>query len=212
MGNFPRSIRIRLIVWRIQKVRPSGVTQVGEITRILNSSGIAAFGCKSSYQPINPGAFYDSFFSAVRFGAHLGAACLLVPADIQASSLPGSSLESRHADAAHYAPDQQTGLSGQDSSPQYVPARKGAPAFSAVRAGDVLYLSGLLGSGADGRIVGDVSAQTHAVMGRLRDVLAQNDSSLGHVLQCTVIVTDIQTLPEVNAVYIQYFPEGRLPA
>ncbi|WP_415759213.1 RidA family protein [Pseudomonas sp. LT1P18] len=154
------------------------------------------------------------FFSAIRFGALLGAACLTASADIKASSFPDSNFDSRrlNADAAHYSPDQQTGLSGPDSPPQYVPARKGAPASSAVRAGNVLYLSGLLGSGPDGRIVGDVSAQTHAVMGRLRDVLARNGSSLGHVLQCTVIVTDIQTLPEVNAVYIQYFPEGRLPA
>jgi lysine/arginine/ornithine transport system substrate-binding protein len=103
-------------------------------------------------------------------------------------------------------------LSGQDSLPQYVSGRKGAPASSVVRAGNILYLSGLLGSGPDGNIVGDVVAQTHVVMGRLKDVLARNDSSLGHVLHCTLIVTDIQTLPLVNAAYMEYFPEGRLPA
>jgi enamine deaminase RidA (YjgF/YER057c/UK114 family) len=141
-------------------------------------------------------------FSLIKWlGAHLGAICLIASAQLQASLFRADDVN-----------DHEPGLSRQVSLPQYIPGREGAPASSAVRAGNVLYLSGLLGSGPDGKIVGDVSAQTHTVMGRLKDALARNDSSMGQVLHCTMIVTDIQSLPLVSAVYTSYFPEGRLPA
>lgn len=103
-------------------------------------------------------------------------------------------------------------MATQNLVPEYAPGRKGAPASSAVRAGNVLYLSGLLGSGPDGRIVGDIVDQTRAVMGRLEAVLAANHSSMADVLHCMLVVTDIQKLPQVNQIYVQYFPVGRLPA
>lgn len=140
-------------------------------------------------------------FSSIKWlGVCLGAICLMTFVQLQASS------------SRTDRPDHEPSLTSQDPLPQYITARKGAPASSVVRAGNVLYLSGLLGSGPDGSIVGDVSAQTHTVMARLKDVLARNHSSMGHVLHCTLIVTDIQTLPLVNTVYMGYFPEGRLPA
>jgi enamine deaminase RidA (YjgF/YER057c/UK114 family) len=133
--------------------------------------------------------------------ACLGAICLLASAQVPAALFPADDTRG-----------QGPSLSGHPSRPQYVPGPKGAPGSSVVRSGNVLYLSGLLGRGPDGKIVGDVSAQTHVVMGRLKDVLARNDSSLAQLLHCTLIVTDIQTLPLVNTAYMEYFPEDRLPA
>lgn len=139
--------------------------------------------------------------STIRLWAGLGLFYLMTAAEARDSPLLGSDIRGQERD-----------MSGQGSMLQYLPSRKGAPASSAVRVGNVLYLSGLLGSGTDGRIVGDILAQTHAMMGRLQEVLARNDSSMGNVLHCTLITTDIHKLPLVNEVYIQYFPIDRLPA
>lgn len=141
------------------------------------------------------------FSSFSRLCSCLGTICLMTTAQAHASPLHVSDIRGQEQDMAT-----------QSLIPQYTSSRKGAPASSAVRAGNILYLSGLLGSGPDGRIVGDVVDQTRAMMGRLEIVLARNHSSMGNVLHCTLILTDIQKLPQVNEVYVQYFPVGRLPA
>lgn len=91
-------------------------------------------------------------------------------------------------------------------------ARKAAPGqpsypFSeAVRVGDMLYLSGDIGVGADGKVVaGGIKAEAKQVMDNIGANLARHGSSFDRVVQCTVALADIADWPAFNEVYRGYF-------
>ncbi|WP_332025190.1 Rid family hydrolase [Rudaea sp.] len=90
-------------------------------------------------------------------------------------------------------------------------ARKGAPGqtypFSeAVQVGQMLYLSGDIGIGANGKIVeGGVKAETKQAMDNIGANLARHHSSFDQVVQCTVALADIAEWPAFNEVYKGYF-------
>ncbi|WP_347260117.1 Rid family hydrolase [Rudaea sp.] len=94
--------------------------------------------------------------------------------------------------------------------PEFFP-RKAAPGQSypfseAVRVGDMLYLSGDVGVGADGKLVaGGVKAEAKQVMDNIGANLARHGSSFDHVVQCTVALADIADWPAFNEVYRGYF-------
>ena len=94
------------------------------------------------------------------------------------------------------------------------PSFSGAPApFSkAVRVGDVLYLSGVIGRTPDGKVPDGIEAQTKAAMDDIGATLKAAGSSYGDVFHCTVFLTDMKNWPAFNKAYVGYFPAGRLPA
>ena len=94
------------------------------------------------------------------------------------------------------------------------PSFAGAPApFSrAVRVRDVLYLSGVIGRTADGKVPDGIEAQTKAAMDDIGTTLKTAGSSYGDVFHCTVFLTDMKNWPAFNKAYVGYFPAGRLPA
>ena len=88
-----------------------------------------------------------------------------------------------------------------------------APLSDAVRVGDMLYLSGQLGTdGASGLVSGGIKAETKQAMENMRRVLERNGSSLDHVVKCTVMLTDISERSAMSEVYVTYFAKNRLPA
>ena len=93
------------------------------------------------------------------------------------------------------------------------PAGQGNRPFSpAVRSGNLLFLSGVVGSDASGQIVqGGIAAETRQVMENIRGVLERNGSSLDRVVKCTVMLADIRDWEAMNAVYVSFF-SGRKPA
>jgi reactive intermediate/imine deaminase len=84
---------------------------------------------------------------------------------------------------------------------------EGLPFSSAVRVGDMLYLSGQIGTrpGTTELVAGGVAAETRQTMENIRAVLDVADSGLEHVVKCTVFLTDIADYGEVNAVYAEFF-------
>ncbi|MFW0759239.1 transporter substrate-binding domain-containing protein [Pseudomonas sp. H11T01] len=99
------------------------------------------------------------------------------------------------------------------NSLQYSLGEKGQPFSTAVRVGETLYLSGVLGVGANDKLVpGGVRAEMTQTMNTLREVLERNGSSLDQVAKCTVILADINDFSAMNDVYVRYFPADRLPA
>ena len=94
------------------------------------------------------------------------------------------------------------------------PAFAGAPApFSrAVRVGDVLYLSGVIGRTADGKVPDGIEAQTRAAMDDIGATLKTTGAVYGDVFHCTVFLTDMKNWPAFNKAYVGYFPSGKLPA
>ena len=88
-----------------------------------------------------------------------------------------------------------------------------APPFSkAVRAGDVLYLSGVIGRTSDGKVPDGIDAQTRAAMDEIGATLKSAGVGYGDVIHCTVFLTDMKNWPAFNKAYVGYFSAGQLPA
>src|SRR3954454_23203132 len=86
------------------------------------------------------------------------------------------------------------------------------PFSAAVRVGDTLYLSGQIGSGADGKLPDGIEAQTKQAMDNLGAVLKRAGLGYADVFHCTAFLTDMRNWPAFNSVYVPYFPAGKLPA
>ena len=77
-----------------------------------------------------------------------------------------------------------------------------------IRAGDTLFLSGLIPrNGRDNTVVtGDVIVQTRAVLDNAREVLDAAGLSLDHVASARVFLPDLGDFDAMNRVYRDYFP------
>jgi 2-iminobutanoate/2-iminopropanoate deaminase len=84
----------------------------------------------------------------------------------------------------------------------------GLPFSSAVRVGNVLYLSGSIGVLPGTRQLVDtgVAKQTQQTLDNIKAVLAYAGSSLDRVFKCTVFLANIKDYDEMNRVYATYFP------
>jgi reactive intermediate/imine deaminase len=87
-----------------------------------------------------------------------------------------------------------------------------APFSKAVRVGDILYLSGVIGRTADGKVPDGIEAQTKAAMDDIGATLKAAGLGYGDVFHCTVFLADMKQWPAFNKVYVGYFPAGELPA
>ena len=81
----------------------------------------------------------------------------------------------------------------------------------AVRAGDLLFVSGLVAVDADGNLVGgdDVVAQARQVFDNLRQTLAAAGCSFGDVVKVTLFLTDVSDRSQINSVRQEHFGESR---
>ena len=86
------------------------------------------------------------------------------------------------------------------------------PFSDAVRAGDVLYLSGQLGVGSDGKLPDGIEAQTRQALDNIGAILKRAGLGYEDVIHCTVMLKDMADWPAMNKVYVTYFPEGKRPA
>ena len=84
----------------------------------------------------------------------------------------------------------------------------GLPFSSAVRVGDLLFLSGQIGNVPGTRQLADggITGQTRQALENIKAVLAFAGSSLDRAVKCTVFLADIQDFAAMNAVYATYFP------
>lgn len=107
-------------------------------------------------------------------------------------------------------------LSANAAPPEYFPAPavqgRAAPFSSAVRAGDVLYLSGQIGIGPDGKLPAGIDAQAKQAMNNIGGVLKRAGLGWNDVFHCTAMLSDMANWPAFNAAYVPYFAPGRLPA
>ena len=94
------------------------------------------------------------------------------------------------------------------------PALNGRPApfSSAVRVGDVLYLSGAIGVTPDGKLPETFEGQAKQTMENVGAALKARGLGWGDVFKCTVFIADMKNWPAFNAVYVPYFQPGKLPA
>lgn len=97
--------------------------------------------------------------------------------------------------------------------PEYFPAPSpNAPFSTAVRVGDVLYFSGQIGNGPDGKLPPTFEGQAKQTMENVGAALKARGLGWGDVFKCTVMIADMKNWPAFNKVYVPYFPKGKLPA
>jgi 2-iminobutanoate/2-iminopropanoate deaminase len=81
----------------------------------------------------------------------------------------------------------------------------------AVRAGDLLFVSGIVPVNEQGELVGgdDVVAQTRAVFESMRAVLAAAGAGPADVVKVTVFLTDVDDRARINPVRQEFFGAAR---
>jgi 2-iminobutanoate/2-iminopropanoate deaminase len=81
----------------------------------------------------------------------------------------------------------------------------------AVRAGDLLFVSGILPVDGDGRLVGgeDVVAQTRQVFENMRVVLEAGGCGFADVVKVTIFLTDVDDRPLINPLRQEIFGAAR---
>ncbi len=81
----------------------------------------------------------------------------------------------------------------------------------AVRAGDLLFVSGVVAVDGEGRLVGgdDVVAQARQVFANLGAVLDAAGCSFADVVKVTVFLTDVDDRPRINPVRQEVFGAAR---
>jgi 2-iminobutanoate/2-iminopropanoate deaminase len=95
--------------------------------------------------------------------------------------------------------------------PEYLPrsslAGRPLPFSSAVRIGDILYLSGQMGFREDGTLPDGMEAQARQTMENVRAVLTSAGLGFSDVFHCTVMLADMSQWSAFNSVYLEYFNE-----
>ena len=81
------------------------------------------------------------------------------------------------------------------------------PFSAAVRAGDLLFLSGQIAlDSASGKLVaGDIGAQTEQIFANISAVLEAAGKSFDDVMKTTVYLADMKDFGAMNTVYARYF-------
>lgn len=83
------------------------------------------------------------------------------------------------------------------------------PYSPAIAAGGFIYISGLLGTGDDGLLVGpDVAAQTTRILDRMGEILQAAGSSIGQVVSVSVFLKDPADFARMNDAYRGHFNDA----
>jgi 2-iminobutanoate/2-iminopropanoate deaminase len=87
-----------------------------------------------------------------------------------------------------------------------VPGQQPLPFAEAVRVGEMLYLSGQLGTDSTGHLVpGGIGPETRQALTNVATVLARHGGTLEQVVKCTVMLADIGEWAAMNEVYVTFF-------
>ena len=78
----------------------------------------------------------------------------------------------------------------------------------AVRVGDVVYLSGVLGTkpGGGGLAEGGIEGQTRQALENVKSAVALAGGTMPDIVKCTVFLTDVKDFAAMNQVYREFFP------
>ncbi len=85
------------------------------------------------------------------------------------------------------------------------------PFSEAVRVGDMLYLSGMVGirPGTMQLVEGGLEAESRQTMDNIRGMLAAAGASFDDVVRCLVMLEDIGQWSRFNAIWVEYFGDAR---
>ncbi len=93
---------------------------------------------------------------------------------------------------------------------EFLGARPNSPFSEAVRVGNMLYLSGKLGTiPGQGLAEGGIVPETRQTLANIADALERYGSSMDEVVKCTVFLADIADFREMSQTYMEAFPNNR---
>jgi 2-iminobutanoate/2-iminopropanoate deaminase len=93
-----------------------------------------------------------------------------------------------------------------------VPGQPTLPFAEAVRVGDMLYLSGQIGTDSTGQLVsGGIGPETRQTLANVATVLARHGATIDDVVKCTAMLADVKEWAAMNQVYVTFF-KAHLPA
>lgn len=85
-----------------------------------------------------------------------------------------------------------------------------APFSQIVKAGNTIYLSGMLGTvPGQGLAPGGIQAETRQTLENIRAALGRVDATMDDVVKCTVFLADMAEWGAMNEVYVTFFPNNR---
>ncbi len=84
-----------------------------------------------------------------------------------------------------------------------------APFSAAVRVGDTLYLSGMLGTKDRKVVEGGIGPETVQTLANIEARLAEHGLTMADVVKCSVFLADIDDFAAMNAEYIKVFQPPR---
>ena len=93
--------------------------------------------------------------------------------------------------------------------PDFVVPNRGTSPFSGVvRVGNLLFVSGQIGTDSTGGLAkGGIGPETTAAMKHISRLLTQAGSSLDRVAKCTVMIADMSQWAAMNEAYNAFFPK-----
>lgn len=96
---------------------------------------------------------------------------------------------------------------------EFYPSPRPNAVFSpAVRIGNVLFLSGQIGTDSANKLVpGGIQAEARQALNNVKATLEKYGSSMDRVAKCTVFLADIKDYNDFNEIYVSYF-RARKPA
>ncbi|MGD9387208.1 MAG: RidA family protein [Gammaproteobacteria bacterium] len=85
------------------------------------------------------------------------------------------------------------------------------PFSEAVRAGDLLFLSGMLGNkpGTAELAPGGIQPETRQTLENIKAAVLRHGGSMDRVVKCTVFLADMAEWAAMNEVYKEFFPVNR---
>ena len=95
---------------------------------------------------------------------------------------------------------------------RFIPPPEPYPFSTAVAVDGILYISGEIGTGPDGKLVEGFEAQARQTMDNIATTLKAQQLTMDDVFKCTVYLAHIDRWADFNKIYVPYFKAGRLPA
>lgn len=93
------------------------------------------------------------------------------------------------------------------------PGRPDRPFSESVRAGQLIFAAGQLGTDSTGTLVsGGIEQETRQAMLNIRAIFARAGVGMDRVAKCLVMLADMAEWGRMNGVYVEFFPPGKLPA
>jgi 2-iminobutanoate/2-iminopropanoate deaminase len=85
------------------------------------------------------------------------------------------------------------------------------PFSEAVRVGELLFLSGMLGvQPGESRVVpGGIQPETRQTLENIRTTVLRHGGSMERIAKCTVFLADVAEWSAMNQVYVEFFPVNR---